>query len=111
MSHSIKIDGKEYTLTFHKKFERVHKKLTKKDKKTRDLIDNAILTFLDNPNDEKLNLHQIHCKVDTTRLSFYIRDEKQQDTGLRIMLHTFMDYAEIFYIGSHDAYMRENKDC
>ena len=111
MQHKITLLEKEYEVVFDKKFERLYKRLTKKDNQTRKLIDDTIELFLKNPEHEDLNLHQIYCKVDITRLSVYIRDEKKQDTGLRIMLHTIINEAVIFYVGTHDAYMRENKDC
>jgi len=111
MQHKITLNNQEYVVIFDKKFNRAYKKLTKKDNQKRELIDNTISQFLENPEDEKLNLHQIHCKVDITRLSMYVRDENKQDTGIRIMLHIIMNEAVLFYVGSHDAYMRENSDC
>lgn len=111
MLHKITLSQKEYEVVFDKKFTKLYKKLTKKDKTTRELIDNTISQFLENPDDKELNLHQIHCKVDITRLSMYVRDENKKDTGLRIMLHIIINEAVLFYIGSHDAYMRENKNC
>lgn len=111
MQHKIILLEKEYELVFDKKFDRLYKKLTKKDSQKRKLIDDSIELFLQDPEHKDLNLHQIYCKVDITRLSFYIRDEQKQDTGLRVMLHIIMNEAVLFYVGSHDAYMRENKNC
>lgn len=111
MPHKITLLEKEYDLIFDKKFERLYKRLTKKDNHKKTIIDQAIELFLEDPEHDDLNLHQIHCKVDITRLAIYVRDENKQDTGLRVMLHIVLNEAVVFYVGTHDAYMRENKDC
>lgn len=102
---------KEYDVVFDKKYDRLYKRLTKKDNHKKTIIDKTIDLLLQDPEHKDLNLHQIHCRVDVTRLAVYVRDENNQDTGLRIMLHLIMNEAVIFYVGNHDAYMRENKDC
>lgn len=93
---------------YEKSFFKQRDKLIKKRVVSLDQVNNTIDLFKENKNDDKLYYHNINCKKDKNRKSIAVLETGQT---YKILFSEYDDLVNFIFIGHHDKYDRQNKNC